>query len=411
VGSLVGAYYFAATPEVFRWVNDEQFFTFCRKAGTDTIYQLNIGYWYDAERDRIVTLAPMGNTAADAPACVPEFMQAALAQAKKRAELAKRLGVHVVWEMGNEDYCHFTPEVYAQQVIAFAKAIREVDPAAEILVCGDSFSWSDWSWADKLFQVFKKADYTDINETGVHIYFSGGGGGKRGTGDQMYEATQFAYSQIKFMHYGTRQRLDNATLKSTKISLTESNTAFSDEFTGKPVEHSMGRALAEAGIWVDIIKFYHRFVHHDLVRNGYGGGTWFSRLYYLPGAPTGHRYSLSLDAKVMSVMHRHADREIMYSDTSITVSRSDTDLLISVGNPEALAKPHRITLPRGLRINTQAPATGRILIAPSLDSSDITDITATPGIQTQGAQATLVMDVPPFSFYSVTIPLSSANAK
>ncbi len=412
---LAKEFYFARDPWKFQFVNDEQFFDVCKQSKIDAIYELNLGLWYDEKNDRMVSIAPFDRADFEKdknfPVYEPSLLDAALDAAKARVRQARKAGVKVTWEMGNEDYCYFLPETYAKQCAAFYHAIREEDPTAEFIFCTDGYSWSDWSWPGKVMMEFKRLGITDMAAAGTHIYFSGGGGGSRDNGNAAYEGIRFAWNTLRNLNAGTHIQLRNAGMDKTKVSLTESNTSFSSEITGRAVEHSMGRALGEAAMWVELIKTYYHVVHHDLIRSGYGSGTWFERLYYLTGAPVGHRYALSLDGKVMSVMHRHAERQILLGDSLLTISRGESDVLVSQGNPYNVPLKSRIQLPRGWRADDKAQPMVRMLVAPELDSSDITEIFIKPELQFESGRQILVFEAPPMSFCSVLVPLQGSDTK
>ena len=411
----------------FRWANDDYFFGICKELNVTAIYQINIATWYDVKTDRAVKLAlfdrklRQGQLAervvqtkddkgvavdlkSDPSVIDPNvdisFMKDATENAAKLARMAKSMGVPVLWEFGNEDYTKFTPETYVRQCKAFYQAIRQVDPQARFAFCGDSNSWTDMTWQLGVLDQLRKNGMTDMADASVHMYLTGGGGGPRDTGAKAYDATLYAWNQLKSMHKGTRRRLDEAGLTNTNISLTEFNVVHVlKNYTGLPLEHSMGRALGEAAIWPDFITRFNHIVFHDLIRNGYGHGTWFCRMYYIPGNPAGSRYVLPLDGKVMSVMHRHATNQILQSDSTHVISQGKDAVLLSLSNIQPFSVSYTLSLKsdRGVAV---PPAGWQVLSVPDLSSPDYTAYELPVLLNSN----VITVEVPAFSFTYLTLP-------
>lgn len=409
----------------FRWSDDDYFFGICKELGITAIYQINIATWYDAKTDRAVKLAPFDRQVKDdAPAeriaqgknqtsevsdvAVPEmqdvdpsYMKDSVANAAALARKAKALGVNVIWEFGNEDYVKFKPASYIRQSKAFYEAIKRVDPQAKFAFCADGDSWSDHTWDNEVYAQLVKNGMADIAEASTHMYLTGGGGGPRDTGANFYKATLSAWNELKSMHQGMKKRLVDAGLKQTSISLTEYNVAhIVPNYTGLPLEQSMGRALAEAAIWPELITRFNYINFHDFIRNGRGHGTWFAQLYYMPDNPQGFRYVLPLPAKVMAVMHRHADNQILHSANNLVVSQNQQELLISIGNVESFPTTHILTLKGNRNISTKNTLWHSVAV-PDLSNPDYTAFELP--VTLKGNQITV--NIPAFSFNHITLPL------
>jgi len=412
----------------FRWSNDDYFLGICKELGVAAIYQLNVGTWYDVKTDRAYRLAPFDRRLKEGLAAeqvmqsdqdvgavdiAPEmqdvntsFMKDATAHAARLARKAKALGLKVVWEFGNEDYVNFQPETYVRQCRAFYDAIRAVVPDAQFAFCADSDSWSNHAWSTAVYAQLVKHGMTDMAEASVHMYLTGGGGGPRGTGKELYKATRNAWNTLRHMHDGWRKRLAKAGLGGARLSLTEYNAVhIVKNLTGGPLEHSMGRALGEASVWPDIVGRFNYIVFHDLIRNGYGHGTWFSRMHYMPQNPEGSRYMLALDGKVMSVMHRHAAGKIVHADEFVVVSQARGSLLISIGNPNPAGVTHEIRL-KGVEAYRDWPRQPRAVRWQSLVAPDIgTPEHIAVEITGQMKGDVLTVSVPGYSFTHVAFPL------
>ncbi|AHF94151.1 hypothetical protein OPIT5_06570 [Opitutaceae bacterium TAV5] len=425
--------YFARGPRAaeYRWSNDDYFLGICKELGVTAIYQLNIGTWYDAATDRAYKLAPFDRRVkdsslsaeqiaqsldggADAIDIAPEmkdvdasFMSAATAHAARLALKARALGIDVLWEFGNEDRSKFRPATYVRQCRSFYDAIRAVTPDARFAFCADGDTWRDHSWADAVFAELVKNGMGDMAEASTHMYLTGGGGGPRDTGENLYKATIAAWGNLRQMHNSWRRRLAEAGLVNTRLSLTEYNITQGGKrgITGIPLEHSMGRALGEAAVWPELITRFNHIVFHDLIRNGYGHGTWFARIYYMADNPEGHRYVLPLDGKVMAVMHRHATGQILHADHAVVVSQRPDSLLVSVANESGVGQTHEIRLnglEGRLRSGDAETVRWKTLAAPSLGTPEHVEF----GSAATLAQNTLTVRAPGYSFSHLTLPLN-----
>ncbi len=321
----------------FGWADARRYFELCKVVGAASVYELNLLYWYDPKAKQAYRICLEDSTEDLKGKVRPkeyhlDKLPFALEEAKKLARWAKEVGVKVYWEFGNEDYCYFTPKTYVEQSQAFYKAIKEVDPKAEFIVCGDGYSWSDWRWPHAVFEEMKKADMKDIACVSNHVYMFGGTGIPFIDGQHIYDGMLASWANLKYLHHADRGKLDSLGYQQTKLAITEGNV-------GAPPcpitqEHNMGRSLGEAEIFIERIQKYFMLVHHDMVRNDEPkkGGDWFCRILYYPRNPKGQRYKLPLDGEVMKVMGEHAIRQVIYNNKGITASQWTDGLLVSAGN-------------------------------------------------------------------------------
>jgi hypothetical protein len=186
--------------------------------------------------------------------------------------------------------------------------------------------------------------------------------------------------------------------------MTEGNMAASGPMVGKPHEHGMGRALAEATIFPERIRTYATLIYHDLVRShppGKQGQSWFARLYYYPENPPGKRYGLPTDAAVMRIMNEHAQREIIYADNGICVSQNADGLLLSACNPLPMECPFEFDLQN---LTTGGTVHADILHAENLDTARYKKQTRPIALSPVSEETTLRFKAPKFSFTSIRIP-------
>ncbi len=408
------SYYYACNVEKLqtRWVDARQYFKLCKAVGADALYQLNLGYWYDPKDKTAYGIGPLDGPqflagadgyvkpAKDHFAYRPEKLADAVAEAKVIAGWAREAGVKVIWELGNEDYTKYSPTTYVRLCKAFQAGVREVDPQAQFVVCGDGVTWSDWRWPFTMFEEAKKQQL-DLAYSAQHVYLFGGVGFPFTDGQTTYDGMLQAWRNIRFLHQGVRNRLDETGYTQTKLAITEGGVAATGPLVNAPHEHGMGRSLAEAAIYPARIQQYAMLVHHDLVRNDtpQKAGTWFCRIFYWPENPKGKRYELPLDAQVMKETGRHGLREIIFdSGDGTTVSQWADGLLVTSGNPYPVERRVRLTLTGFTPAETKLTAAG--WQSPDLTVMEHTPITVpvtvTPAAAGRPAQVEFTL--PPFSF-------------
>ena len=408
------SYYYACNVEKLktRWVDARQYFKLCKAVGADALYQLNLGYWYDPKDKTAYGIGPIDGpqflAGADGqvkPAKEhfpyrPEKLADAVAEAKVIAGWAKEAGVKVIWELGNEDYTKYSPTTYVRLCKAFQAGVREVDPQAQFVVCGDGVTWSDWRWPFALFAEAKK-NGLDLAYTAQHVYLFGGVGFPFTDGQATYDGLLQAWRNIRFLHHRVREKLDAAGYPQVKLAITEGGIAAAGPLVNAPHEHGMGRSLGEAAIYPARIRQYAMLVHHDLVRNDdpIKAGTWFCRIFYWPENPKGKRYELPLDALVMKETGRHGLREIVFdSGDGTTVSQWTDGLLVTSGNPYPVERRVRITLDGFTPAQTRLTAAGwRSPDLTVMEHAPISvPVTVTPAANGRPAQAEFTL--PPYSF-------------
>ena len=409
---VFGSYYYACDPKCGRWVDARQYFKLCKAVGADALYQLNLGYYYDPADKKAYSIGPVDGPQflAGADGYVksaekqdnyrPEKLAAAVAEAKIIAGWAKAAGVKVVWEFGNEDYTKYAPTTFVRLCKAFQDGVRQVDPQAQFVICGDGITWSDWRWPFALFAEANR-QHLDLAYTAQHVYLFGGVGFPFTDGQATYDGMLQAWRNIRFLHQSVRNRLDKTGYPQTKLAITEGGVAAAGPLPNAPQEHGMGRSLAEAAIYPARIRQYAMLVHHDLVRNDSPekAGTWFCRIFYRPDNPKGKRYELPLDALVMKETGRHGLREIIFdSGDGTTVSQWTDGLLVTSGNPYPVERRVRLALNGFTPAQTQLTAAGwRSPDLTVMEHAPIAvPVTVTPAANGRPAQAEFTL--PPYSF-------------
>lgn len=306
------------------WVGAEAFFRRCARLGLVAWYQLDPAFYCDADQgkayqiaafDRRENLLPVSSVA----------RRKALADVERLARAARAAGAEVIWEIGNEDYCYFSPAAYCEIVAAFAERLRRVDPQARIAACGDSYSWSDLSWQAETASLLSARGLPDY--WSVHLYLQGvwmlqgDEWVPRPWNTQLDVMTHAAaaWDAISQGLYRYQYR-DNlwAHHQRAPLVITEFNVlcAGEDEIAKG---HWMGRAIGEAAAYpglagigehdpVSVGVFF-----HDLVRSG-DDQNWFQRLDYYPGLAPAHRYGFQADAAALSLMAHHARGEAFFRE-------------------------------------------------------------------------------------------------
>jgi hypothetical protein len=387
-------------PEKWGWCSPEQFLLFCREAGIIAWYQLNPGYWYDAEHNAVHQIADFDRR--DQPA-EGDHLDEACADAARLAAWCRDNGVDVVWEVGNEDYVYYTPGAYARIAAAFRRAIEAAAPGSRFALCTDGYDWSNWGWRDELLPALRNQGVERFDLASTHIYMTGAGTWVDdktwkpfpwATGADMLDSTQRAWAQLRSWHPpAQRSALDAAGFRGTQIAITEFNV-IGPNTVGEEQEHSLGRALGEAMIYPSLIQSCAAVFFHDLVRNGPGFGNYFQRLDYYPDHRPGCRYHTQIDGAVMRLIQPHHRGHICFEQDGVVVSRNADGLYVSVCNPTSEAK--RVVL--RLRGATLADRRARMQVvqAASLDSWGYDYVTSTVAARVE-ARSGLTVECPPCS--------------
>lgn len=324
------------------WSSPEAYFTFCRDAGLTAWYELNPGYWYDSQ-----SLSVNKTTSMDlrSDGYTGDYVSQAVAYAVSLAQLAQNTGVDAVWEIGNEDYCYYTPATYARLCKAFIDGIRAVYPSAKFAVCGDSTSWSDSTWSNGFSNALYSQGARNINYSSEHFYMGGIGDVVNGqwtprpwgTSQEVGDSTARAWSGGRSLELGYLNRFNNIGLGPTKLAITECNPITPNWYDtgGTPeIEHSVGRALGEAEVTTNMQKDGASVFLHDLVRHDFNS-TYFGRLDYYPGNPAGKRYNWFPEGAAVGIVTLHGQGHIVYNQGGICVSKHQGFVYVTVVNRTA----------------------------------------------------------------------------
>lgn len=403
-------------PDKYDWGSEEAFFELCHDAGITAWYEINPAYLYDPERDVIGQFAALPRMGATRQTVMDpdRYLPMALSRLRGLARWCLERGVSVVWEVGNEDYCYFEPEGYARIAAAFIGAIREADPAARFALCGDSESWSTRDWQTRMVHALRQEGVEAFDFSSVHCYLTGVGEVDSAgvyhppvhdTGADTFRSTVRAWQQIRNMYLTDfRAILDQAGYGGTRFALTEFSPVHGAHLPPALAarrEHCMGRALGEAVIHPFAAADSGAWFSHDLVRGGPGTGDFFRRLDYDPKGP--EPYPLPLEARIMGLVARHGEGQILHKDWSgVCVSAHAWGLFATVVNETGAERSVTLALPEGTVFTR---STLECVIAASLDSVDYEfDLHRWPGPQPVAGQVTL--RVPPYSFLGLTARVS-----
>ena len=370
--------YFFWWPERFGWCSEDDFLRFCRDAGVTAWYQLNPGFWYDRASRRLRKVAEFTSPQHVELKAKPQYLQSALREARERAQRCQQMGVRVVWEIGNEDHCWWTPAGYARIAAQLMRAIRAADLDARFAVCGDSTSWSDFSWQEAMLPALRAEGIEHFDYSSVHCYFAPGGVGqfdKAGkwspypwaTGSEILGSAKVAWQRTgQWYQTDWRARLDRYGFRRTQFAVTEMNMTDGNAHWTELQEHSMGRALGEAWGYPGYLRAFPGIFFHDLVRSGPGTGNWFQRLDYYPSHRPGCRYHSQVDLAVMRLMYRHGRGNVFHNAEGVCASRHPGAVYLTVLNPGAEPRRMHVTL-AGFRPERASPRVAHIA-GESLDS-------------------------------------------
>ncbi|MFI4913142.1 MAG: hypothetical protein ACIAQZ_15895 [Sedimentisphaeraceae bacterium JB056] len=329
------AYGLYADPIV--WASAEDYLDFCIAAGITSWYEINPGYWFDSVNDDVYKSIPMKT---DDPN-MTTYLTQAVSAAVDFADTLHTSGADVIWEIGNEDYCYYSGDDYAVLCEAFVEGIKYEYPNDKFAVCGDSNSWSDWTFHNDLVDALEVSNISDVEYSSNHLYLTGVGYWDS-TGYHAYpwntardicNSTIAAWPQIKAQYINPVTNFNNAGFN-TKSAITEFNVIGPGRALDERVEHSFGRAIGEAQTVCSIFnELGSCFFVHDLVRKD-PNSTWFARLDYYPANESGQKYYPFAEFVADSMATNHGHGNIVYSNTTtgVCVSKHSDYLYITAVN-------------------------------------------------------------------------------
>lgn len=392
----------------YGWASPEDFFRLCKDARVIAWYEINPGFWYDPVADTIHKTIAMD---ARGDKYKGNYIPQAVGEAMKLVQLAKRVGVEVVWEIGNEDYSYYTSATYAKLCAAFINGIRTVDPSARFAVCGDSTSWADWAFADEFVNALREEGVTRIDYSSQHLYLKGVGVFQPTDGrwkplpwetpEQIGESASRAWDLIRDLFLRGPERFHDAGIEGAKLAITEFNIGTS--FASAELEHSVGRALGEAEAICGMLQDADAVFFHELVRSG-PSSTFFARLDYYPDNPSGKRYFWFPEAAAAHIVAPHGDGTIAYNTDGICISRHPGFIYVTVVNRTDKRQSVRIML-QGARVDTDKPIELRRFRAASLDCAFFDYYTERERISPSAGSRIVRVESLPCSVTGAKVPL------
>jgi|GEM_PF-4556189 len=311
----------------FGWASAEDYFKFCKSAGLTAWYEINPGYWYDSKTDKVYKTIAMDSTfyGRTPDNYSGNYVDQAVESAMDLARLAKRIGVNVTWEIGNEDYCYYTPATYAKLCSAFIGGIRKVNTDAKFAVCGDGYDWSDERWGNAFPVELYRIGLTRIDYSSEHLYMAGVGDWIDGswyprasdTAQHIGDAITKGWGTMRSKFMNGPKRFQSAGVNVSKVAITEWN--FYAGSAPEKIEHSAGRALGDAEALCEMMKDGVSVFQHDLVRNS-AAEMWFCRLDYYPDNPVGSRYHWFPEGAADTIVLAHREGRIIYNSDGVCIS-------------------------------------------------------------------------------------------
>ncbi len=350
------------------WVGAEAFFRRCARLGLVAWYQLDPGFYCDAAEGKAYQIAAFDKRENLLPVSA-DARRRALDDVRRLARIAQACGAKVVWEIGNEDYCYYSPGAYAGIVGLFTDALRGVDPSAKVAACGDSYSWSDLSWQAETSRLLAAKGLPDY--WSVHLYAQGqwmcvdGKWLPRPWDTPLDIMTQAvgAWDDLRHNMYPHNYR-DNlwAHGRHAPFVLTEFNVFCPGDDEGAKGQ-TVARAIGEAAAYPSLCGLGEAdpisvgVFFHDLVRSG-DDQNWFQRLDYYPGLDPAHRYAFQAPAEALSLVARHA--------TGSVVARQDAEgvrvLASSIAGGYWVTAVNYGAQPASLSLSAPAPAEAEVTV-------------------------------------------------
>lgn len=323
---LIGSYGLGYNPVPY--ASPQQYFQFCKDAGITAWFELNPGYWYDAGSNLVRKTISMdllndgysGN-----------YVTQATSTAAFLARTAASVGVDVVWEIGNEDYCYYTASTYALLCNALINGVRAINPSARVSVCGDSYSWSDPSWHNQLEPALYSQGVRNITYSSEHYYMTGVGDTVNGvwtprlwdTPQEIGDSSSTAWANMRSSFISRVTDFTTTGLGPTKMAVTECNVVSGSWYSAThtpDIEHSTGRALGEAQTICAMHADGASIFYHDLVRSD-PTSTFFARLDYYPGNAVGKQLFWYPEGAAVAIVNDHGNGQIFYNNgNGISVS-------------------------------------------------------------------------------------------
>ncbi len=389
----------------FGWASAEQYFRFCRDAGLTAWYEINPGFWYDRKTRQVRKTLAMDK--AKDPFKGDEIA-AAMAETVELAKLAKGIGVPVIWEIGNEDYCYFTAPTYARLVGAFVEGLRRFDPKVRVAVCGDSYSWSDWSFADALVSELGRVGVKRIDYSSQHLYLEGiwepVGNTYRArrwsTPQELSDSTASCWWNIRPLFVARPERFRSSGLGETRMAMTEFNVVCNAP--AGDIEHSVGRALGEAEAVCGILQDVAALFFHDLVRT-HPDETFYARLDYYPDNPAGRKYHWFPEGAAAGIVIPHAGGRILWREGGLCISYSSKGLYATCVNRSGVWRRVQVDM-RGRSIDATQPAECRQFRAAAAECSYF-DYHLNRSQIAPSPRMPMEFDSPPFSVVGIRIGL------
>ncbi|MCE5199022.1 MAG: hypothetical protein ABFD54_05070 [Armatimonadota bacterium] len=328
------------------YASPDEYFRFCKDAGITAWFELNPGYWYDAGSGVVRKVISMD---LNDDGYTGNYVTQASNSAAWLARLAKTIGVDVVWEIGNEDYCYYTPATYALLCKALINGVRAINSSAKIAVCGDSYSWSDYSWHTQLIPALSSQNVTNVGYSSEHFYMQGVGVIVNGqwtplpwdTPQNIGDSMTRAWSPMRNNYISRTNDFNNNGLGSTRLAVTEYNVCAGS--MAPELEHSAGRALGEAEVVCAMQKDGASIFFHDLVRDD-PNATFFARLDYYPSNPAGKRLFWYPEGAAVGVVNPHGEGKIIYNSGGICVSNHVGFVYITIVNRASSFNDVSVTL-------------------------------------------------------------------
>lgn len=249
-------------PPCSHFVTLEKLAHFCRTSGTRLIYQLPCLFYLDRNTPRAIIPSKI------AARCAGLFdhlrVKEGVAYGVRIAARLRELGAPVaMWELGNEEFAHCTPEDYAMVVVEYIRQIRKLDPTTPIVAVG-----MGRGWLERLLPRLKTAKVmTELHSFQVHYPYGSWPGPQ--TPREKASARAFVAGDVRF------ERWLEAHLKglvalglptSMPISATETMVMRHKNWDAHAIVPTMAHALCYAWNWMALLEHPNvdAAVFHDL---------------------------------------------------------------------------------------------------------------------------------------------------
>ena len=234
--------------------------SFCREYAIQIVYELPVLFYFDGQQGRAVIPSKKSERAKNYDR---HRISEGAAYAKSIVQRLVGLKAPIAaWELGNEEFAHCAGSDYADVCSAYAKAIREVDPATAIVAVG-----MGKGWLDAIVPRMREAGGLSLM-AGLNAHYPFGNWPGPGSPERRGDPKAFVHGDLKMERWldvaaRSRERLG---IPHMPISVTETTAMRHTNWHPHAVVCTHAHALVYAWNWMSLLEhpLCDIAVYHDL---------------------------------------------------------------------------------------------------------------------------------------------------